>query len=49
MVGFQPVRGRDYTREARGMLGPQQIHLDRVPTDANEAGEETRDPSEAPV
>lgn len=49
MVGFQPVRGRDYTRAARGMLGPQQIQLDRVPTDANEAGGQTRDPSAAPV
>lgn len=38
MVSFQSVRERDYTREARGMLGPQQIQLDRVPTDTNERG-----------
>lgn len=38
MVGFQPVRECNYTREARGMLGPQQIQLDGVPTDANERG-----------
>lgn len=49
MVGFQPVRGRDYTRAARGMLGPQQIQLDRVPTMPNEGGEETEDLSAAPV
>lgn len=45
MVRFQSVHERGYTREARGMLGPQQIHLDRVPTDANEGRKRDSDPS----